>query len=157
MTGRHPGGGSPFIAWATAAMVAQVGRQKAWDKKDLGMGASGMEGQVAVITGGARGIGLAVARRLAAEGAKVALWDRDAAALEDARAGFAAAHSVACVLDITDEEAVAAAAAQTAEALGPADILVNNAGITGPNLKTWEYSPAPAWPAPGRGSTERVR
>ncbi len=135
-------------------MVAQVDRQKAWDKKDLGMGAgnmggassiggaSGMEGQVAVITGGARGIGLAVARRLAAEGARVALWDRDAAALEDARASLTEANSVACVLDITDEEAVAAAAAETAEALGPADILVNNAGITGPNLKTWEYSPA---------------
>lgn len=129
-------------------MVAQVGREKAWDKKDLGMGASGvrgasgMEGQVAVITGGARGIGLAVARRLAAEGAKVALWDRDAAALEDARAGFTEADAAACVLDITDEEAVATAAAHTAEALGPADVLVNNAGITGPNLKTWEYSPA---------------
>ncbi|HIC80140.1 MAG TPA: SDR family NAD(P)-dependent oxidoreductase, partial [Kiloniellaceae bacterium] len=93
-----------------------------------------MEGQVAVITGGARGIGLAVARRFSAEGAKVALWDRDAAALEDARTGFTEANSVACVLDITDEEAVAAAAAHTADALGPADILVNNAGITGPNL-----------------------
>ncbi|WP_420347354.1 SDR family oxidoreductase [Pelagibius sp.] len=106
------------------------------------MGANGMEGRVAVVTGGARGIGLAVAQRLAAEGAKVALWDRDGAALEDARATFTKADCAASVLDITDEEAVTAAAAETAGTLGPVDVLVNNAGITGPNLKTWEYSPA---------------
>jgi 3-oxoacyl-[acyl-carrier protein] reductase len=98
-------------------------------------------GHGAVITGGARGIGLAVARRLAAEGAKVALWDLDAAALDAAAASLADGAGVAtCRLDITDEAAVAAAAAETEAALGRPDILVNNAGITGPNRKTWDYS-----------------
>jgi 3-oxoacyl-[acyl-carrier protein] reductase len=99
------------------------------------------EGRGAVITGGARGIGLAVARRLAAGGAKIALWDLDAAALKEAAAKLPDAPLVTTsCLDITEESAVAAAAAQTVAALGPVDILVNNAGITGPNQKTWEYS-----------------
>ncbi len=98
------------------------------------------EGRGAVVTGGARGIGLAVARRLAAGGAKVALWDLDATALKEA-AGLADAPLVTtCCLDITEESAVAAAAAETTASLGTVDILVNNAGITGPNQKTWEYS-----------------
>jgi 3-oxoacyl-[acyl-carrier protein] reductase len=99
------------------------------------------EGRGAVVTGGARGIGLAVARRLAAGGAKVALWDLDAAALKEATAGLPeAARVTTCCLDITEESAVADAAAETAATLGSVDILVNNAGITGPNQKTWEYS-----------------
>ncbi len=99
------------------------------------------DGRGAVITGGARGIGLAIAQRLAAGGARIALWDVDAAALETARAALPAdgAHT-SCQLDITEEAAVAAAAEETEGAIGPIDILVNNAGITGPNLKTWEYS-----------------
>jgi len=94
------------------------------------------EGQVAIVTGGVSGIGAAVAARLAAEGAWVALWDVDAAALKGANA----AHSEA--LDLTDAEAVERATASTAAALGGIDVLVNCAGITGPNASTSPRSPA---------------
>jgi len=98
-------------------------------------------GRCAVITGGARGIGLAVAQRLATEGARVALWDLDGAALDLARGEFSDATAVTtCRLDITDEATVSAAAAETGQAIGRPDILINNAGITGPNQKTWDYS-----------------
>ena len=98
-------------------------------------------GRGAVVTGGARGIGLAVAQRLAAGGARVALWDLDGNALEAALATMpeAGPHTTCC-LDITDEAAVGAGVEQTRAAIGEGDILVNNAGITGPNQKTWEYS-----------------
>ena len=98
-------------------------------------------GRSAAITGGARGIGLAVARRLAAEGARVALWDLDGTALDVARGEFPPGATVTTSrLDITDEAAVSAAAAETQQAIGPLDILINNAGITGPNQKSWDYS-----------------
>ena len=98
-------------------------------------------GRRAVVTGGARGIGLAAAKRLAAGGAKVALWDLDGVALSQATGQLEGASGVAaCRLDLTDEDAVAAAAADTHTAIGAPDILINNAGITGPNQKTWHYS-----------------
>ncbi len=99
--------------------------------------------RTAVISGGAAGIGLAIAQRLAASGAKVALWDRDATALAAAKAalpGGALAHA----LDVADPDAVARAAAATAESLGRIDVLVCSAGVTGPNTPTWEY-PVDAW------------
>ena len=99
--------------------------------------------RTAVITGGAAGIGFATAQRLAASGATIALWDRDAAALAAAHAalpGGALTHA----LDVADPAAVARAAAATAEALGRIDVLVCSAGITGPNAPTWEY-PVDAW------------
>ena len=99
--------------------------------------------RTAVITGGAAGIGLAVARRLAASGAKVALWDRDEAALAKARVD-AAGIVFTSALDISDYDAVARATAATAEALGRIDVLVCSAGITGPNATTWQYPPE-AW------------
>ena len=95
-------------------------------------------GRTAVITGGVSGIGAGIAARLAAEGARLSLWDRDAAALEKS----GAAHTV--TLDVTDPEAVHRAAEATAAALGGIDILVTSAGITGPNMPTWEY-PVDAW------------
>ncbi len=99
------------------------------------------EGRSAVITGAARGIGLAVAQRLSAGGAKVALWDLDEKALTAAAGALKDAAAVqTCVLDITEEAAVARALAETTAQLGAPDILVNNAGITGPNAKTWDYS-----------------
>ncbi|QXM23966.1 SDR family oxidoreductase [Elioraea tepida] len=99
------------------------------------------ERRVAVVTGGARGIGLAVAERLAAEGARVALWD-----LDEAEAAKVAARlsGLALRVEVADEASVAAAVAATEAALGPIDILINNAGITGPNGPVETY-PFDAW------------
>jgi len=95
-------------------------------------------GRTAIITGGASGIGAGIAARLAAEGARLSLWDRDAAALAKAEAAHKA------TLDVTDPDAVHRAAADAAVALGRIDILVTSAGITGPNHPTWEY-PVAKW------------
>ncbi len=100
------------------------------------------KGRTAVVTGGASGIGLAIAERLTASGARVALWDRDAKALASARDKLASAHTVA--LDITDPAAVATAAVETATALGGISALVCSAGITGPNATLIDY-PVDAW------------
>jgi 2-dehydro-3-deoxy-L-rhamnonate dehydrogenase (NAD+) len=97
----------------------------------------------AVVTGGAAGIGLAVAGRLAASGARVALWDRDERALASASEKLGA-DAMTHVLDVTDHHAVERAARATAERLGGIDVLVCSAGITGPNMTTWEY-PVDAW------------
>ena len=99
--------------------------------------------RTAVITGGAAGIGLAVAQRLATSGATVALWDRDATALQAAKAAIAGVE-VTHALDVADADAVARAAGATAQVLGRIDVLVCSAGITGPNVPTWEY-PVNAW------------
>jgi 2-hydroxycyclohexanecarboxyl-CoA dehydrogenase len=81
-----------------------------------------LAGRHALVTGAARGIGAAIARRLAADGARLTLLGRDAGALADLAAGLGAATVTA---DVTDDAAVAAAF----EAAGPVDILVNNAGM----------------------------
>src|SRR6478672_8667671 len=93
-----------------------------------------LKGRVAVVTGAARGIGYAIARRALQSGATVALWDVDSDRLESARRELAADGTVSseCV-DITDERSVAAAAAATVKARGRIHILVNNAGIAGGN------------------------
>jgi NAD(P)-dependent dehydrogenase (short-subunit alcohol dehydrogenase family) len=97
-----------------------------------------MAGRSAVITGGAAGIGLAIAQRLAASGAKLALWDRDRAALDAARRALGGnVHTAA--LDVASEAEVAAATESTLAALGRIDALVCSAGITGPNLAVAEY------------------
>jgi NAD(P)-dependent dehydrogenase (short-subunit alcohol dehydrogenase family) len=99
-----------------------------------------LQGRVAVITGGAQGIGFAVAQRFVASGAKVVLWDIDEALLAKAQATLGAAASTARV-ELTDAELVAKAAAAVVAAHGRTDILVNNAGITGGNGTTWELTP----------------
>jgi 3-oxoacyl-[acyl-carrier protein] reductase len=102
-----------------------------------------LQGRVAIITGGAQGIGLATAQRMLRSGATVVLWDIDAARLDTARAELDAPGRVgiACV-ELTDEAAVARAAAAVQREQGRIDILVNNAGITGGNAPTWELDPA---------------
>ena len=106
------------------------------------MNALDFRGRTAVVTGGAAGIGLAVAQRLATSGATVALWDRDATALEAAKAALPGV--LAHALDVCDADAVGHAAVAAAKALGRIDVLVCSAGITGPNVATWEY-PVDAW------------
>ena len=96
-------------------------------------------GQTAAITGGARGIGLAIARRLHRDGATVALWDLDGDAAR-AAAESLGERAQAWAVDVTDYGEVEAALAETEAALGPLAILCNNAGITGPNRTLWDYS-----------------
>ena len=83
------------------------------------------EGRTALVTGGAGGIGAATARRLAAEGARVAVGDLD---LDTAREVAADIDGLATALDVTDTASVGRAVAQVGDAFGPVDVLVNNAG-----------------------------
>jgi 3-oxoacyl-[acyl-carrier protein] reductase len=102
-----------------------------------------LKGRVAVITGGARGIGYAIAERMLASGASVCLWDLDKAALKAAAAALASKGTVSTqVVQLTDEPAVQKAMRATVKAHGRIDILVNNAGITGGNAKVWELDTA---------------
>ena len=99
--------------------------------------------RTAVITGGATGIGFAIAQRLVASGARVALWDRDAAMLASAQSALGN-DTVVQTLDVVDAGAVAAAATAAEAAMGRIDVLVCSAGVAGPNHTTWEY-PLDAW------------
>ena len=102
-----------------------------------------LQGRVAVITGGAQGIGYATAERMLASGAAVVLWDIDAARLASAVQALASLGSVSGdALELTNEADVAAATAAAIQRHGRIDILVNNAGITGGNAPTWALSPA---------------
>jgi len=99
-----------------------------------------LKNRVAVITGGARGIGIACAERMARSGARVALWDLSGT--EEAAARLAGA--IGCTVDVADERAVSNALAETERRLGPVDVLVASAGITGPNTTVAQY-PVEAW------------
>src|SRR5687767_11643125 len=102
-----------------------------------------LKSRTAIVTGGARGIGFAIARRLVSSGAAVALWDIDANALATAAKELSAIGKVSAVsVDVTSPESVAAAVAETISAFGKIDILVNNAGIAGANAKLWETDPS---------------
>jgi 3-oxoacyl-[acyl-carrier protein] reductase len=101
-----------------------------------------LKGRVAVITGGARGIGSAAARRALQSGAAVAVWDVDGPQAEEARRELSALGTVTAeVVELTDAQAVQAAADATIASHGKIDVLVNNAGITGGNGVTWELDP----------------
>ncbi len=104
-----------------------------------------LQGRHAIVTGGARGIGLAIAKRLAACGAAVTIWDIDGDEAGRAAERLAAeGRAEAIVVDTSVAASVEAAAADTLARQRHVDILVNNAGIAGPNAKTWEY-PLEAW------------
>ena len=108
------------------------------NKIDLG-------GRNAVVTGGAQGIGRAIAERFLDSGAAVAIWDRDRALAEQIAGELDNRGKVeSLVCDVTKLAEIERAREATVKALGRIDILVNNAGIAGPNVKTWEYDPA-AW------------
>jgi 2-dehydro-3-deoxy-L-rhamnonate dehydrogenase (NAD+) len=101
-----------------------------------------LKDRVAIVTGGAQGIGLAVTNRILASGGKVSIWDRDTDLLGKTVAGLGAADRVqGLTADIADLAAVENATKQTLDHFGKIDILINNAAIVGPNAATWEYPP----------------
>jgi len=100
-------------------------------------------GRHAVVTGGATGLGYAIAQRLIASGGSVSVWDRDAAAAQ--KAAIALGNGTQAVaVDVSQQPSVAAAVQATLAKAGRIDALVNSAGITGPNTKVWDY-PVDAW------------
>jgi 2-dehydro-3-deoxy-L-rhamnonate dehydrogenase (NAD+) len=96
-----------------------------------------MKGRHAVVTGGAAGLGFAIAQRMLTSGASVTLWDLDPAALTQAAAALGAGVQTVTV-DVSQHASVVQAVARTAP---PVDMLVNCAGVTGPNVKLWDYPP----------------
>lgn len=99
-------------------------------------------GRVAVITGGASGLGKAVAHRIVQEGGRVSLWDVNRAALDKARIDVPATHLAE--VDVSNHGAVVRAAKETHEALGRIDVLVSSAGITGATAPVQEF-PLDSW------------
>ena len=102
-------------------------------------------GQAAIVTGGARGIGLAIVKRLLEAGAQVAIWDVDAEAVQRATTALQSGGEISGhTVDICDYAQVEQALAETQTDCGSPSILVNNAGIAGPSVPLWEY-PLAAW------------
>lgn len=102
-----------------------------------------LKGRTVVVTGGARGIGYAVAERALRSGAAIALWDMDETRAQHSRSvleQFGAVSSF--TVDVQDEKSVAEVAARTVDKLGSIDVLVNNAGITGKIQPLWEIAPS---------------
>lgn len=101
-----------------------------------------LEGQTAIVTGGLRGIGLGIARKLCACGARVVIWDLKTEPWDQAKAGFDPVGRIA--VDVSDYTQVERAFAYSLDRLGHVDILVNNAGINGPVTPVWDY-PVETW------------
>jgi len=99
-----------------------------------------LKGRHAVITGGAVGLGFAIAQRVLASGGSVTLWDMNAQALEKARAQLGSGVN-GVVVDVASHASVVDAVKQTVARTPVIDALVNSAGITGPNVKVWDYPP----------------
>ncbi|MBX9824963.1 MAG: SDR family oxidoreductase [Xanthobacteraceae bacterium] len=106
------------------------------------MNSINLAARYAIVTGGASGLGYAIAERFLLSGAKVAIWDRDFKAAMAAAQRLGSATPVEA--DVGNANSVAAALATTLRVFPAIDILVNNAGITGLNAKTWDY-PEAAW------------
>lgn len=102
-----------------------------------------LKSRIAIVTGGAQGIGLAIVKRMLASGASVRIWDRDQKLLQQALSALAGAVSGDAV-DVADEKSVAQGTAAAVAAHGEIDILVNNAGIAGANAPTVDY-PVDEW------------
>ena len=101
-----------------------------------------LKNRKAVVTGGAQGIGLAIAERLLKSGASVSLWDRDESLLMETSDSLSLKGKVEPVfMDVTDLKSVRNATEKTEEVLGAIEVLVCNAGIAGPTAKIWEYPP----------------
>ena len=104
-----------------------------------------LKNKIAVVTGGAQGIGLAIAEILIKSGASVSLWDQDEKLVNETAQRLSSKGNVeAVVMDVADLISVENAVRQTQDALGGIDILICNAGISGPTEKLWEYPPE-AW------------
>jgi 3-oxoacyl-[acyl-carrier protein] reductase len=100
------------------------------------------KGRTAIVTGAASGLGKAAAARIVAEGGTVVLWDLNAEALAAAQTEIGATGVMA--LDVSDLDAVTAAAKASRDILGKIDILINSAGITGATVPVWEF-PVDSW------------
>ena len=101
-----------------------------------------LKNRKAVVTGGAQGIGLAIAERLLKSGASVSLWDRDESLLMETSDSLSSKGKVEpVVMDVTDLKSVRNAAEKTEELLGAIEVLVCNGGIAGLTAKIWEYPP----------------
>lgn len=109
--------------------------------------AEALRGQVAIVTGGSRGIGLAIAKALAAEGVAVALVARSQEAVGAAAKSIqaAGARAIALSADVTDQGAVARIVEETVRQLGPVDLLINNAGSATAVGPVWEVDPDTWW------------
>jgi NAD(P)-dependent dehydrogenase (short-subunit alcohol dehydrogenase family) len=126
--------------WGDASIWLELpADSSAWE---AAMQAELFKGRTAIVTGGARGIGLACAAKIAAGGGRVALWDRDIERGKQSAASLGDA--VAVAVDVTSEQSVAKALAATEKQLAPPDILIASAGITGPNTTVVNY-PVDAW------------
>jgi NAD(P)-dependent dehydrogenase (short-subunit alcohol dehydrogenase family) len=101
-----------------------------------------LAGQTAIVTGGAKGFGLGIARRLAEAGCRIVLWDLGFHGFDSAEAGFTPL--LQQVVDVSNAEDVEISFAEALEKSGKIEILVNNAGINGPIRPTWEY-PLESW------------
>ena len=101
-----------------------------------------LRGRSAIITGGARGIGYAIAERFLASGARCCLWDIDRNRLAQAKASLNAHDKIhVAAVDVSDPASVDAAARETFKAFPHIDILVNDAGIAGVTKRLWEFTP----------------
>ena len=104
-----------------------------------------LKNKTAVVTGGAQGIGLAIAKVFLESGASVSLWDQDEKLVnETAHKLFSLGNIEAIVTDVSSLASVKNAVVQTQKSMGGIDILICNAGISGPNEKLWDYPPE-AW------------